>query len=456
MELMFLCILFHVTAYTFSGSLNTATKLPDISDSQITITNFFTEPQNLENAITITKSPNKSEYSITTTNVPAMQDMQITTTLSEISGSDTKGIQLQETPESPTKPTQLLNIPPTDDLLHVSFLEMYRKNRQRFRCPVSVCDKDKLYATDTLDLPPQPNDSCCAGCSCDELCEMRGDCCPDRIENLFEPGRYPLGGMLACRQTSLKDLPEFDESMSGQFISKCDVTFIDEVTNQNCEKAPEKDLENAVPVSDQSTKEAYKNVYCAICNYVKEDYIVYWDVKIACTESSLIPYSLSNVLTQVLAEPTCNILFIPPTPWKKYRPASCVEVISTCNVSGDWALYDPIIEAGCVAYLSPFNMFQDTYRNIFCFLCNRPHSDVTFCGEEKREQPIFPSVSFAALLDFRPMQLQSPNIISDIRAVNCSSGFVYDHYQVCISYILVCVLIKCFAVHSGIIYVPQN
>ena len=75
----------------------------------------------------------------------------------------------------------------------------------------------------------------------------------------------------------------------------------------------------------------------------------------------------------VLAETKCNILFIPPTSRNKYRPASCVQVyISTCNVSSNGDLYDPIVEAGYVAYLSPFIMFKATYRNVFCFLCNRP------------------------------------------------------------------------------------
>ena len=133
-----------------------------------------------------------------TTNVPAMTDMQITT-LSEISGSNTKATQLQKTAKSPRKPRQLSNIPRTDDSFYVAFLEMYIENRQRFSSPVTVCE-----APDSVFLLPKLNDSGCTGCSCEDLCEKRGDCCPYRIENLFERRRYPLGGMMACRKTSLK------------------------------------------------------------------------------------------------------------------------------------------------------------------------------------------------------------------------------------------------------------
>ena len=198
--------------------------------------------------------------------------------------------QLQETPETPTKSRQLLNLPPTDDSFHVAFLEVYRENRQCFSCPVSVCD-----AEDSVHLFPKLYDhSCCTGCSCDDLCEKRGDCCPERIENLFEPGRYPFGGMMDCRQTSLKFSPNFAEFMSGQFISRCDVTLTDDFTITNCQNAlgkKKKHIENVIPVSDKNIEDAYKNVHYAVCNYVTEDNILYWDVKIACTESSLIPYS---------------------------------------------------------------------------------------------------------------------------------------------------------------------
>ena len=314
-----------------------------------------------------------------------------------------------------------------------SFLQKYKISRQRFLCPVSVCDPYTFnntlsdYSSFSLEF------SCCSDCSCDYLCEKRGNCCPDMIQNLFEPGRYPTGGILSCHQNSLKALPVFDGMWSGFFISKCVLTFTDKVITDACEAESMDDLERIRPVSDSKTEEAYKNKYCAICNYVKEKNILYWDLKLACEVSSFIPGNLSTIIPQVRAERTCNILYIPPAPKKKYEPPFCREAISSCNKTGRWDIYDPIVEAVCSAYTSSFKANDKIYRNIFCYLCNSQNNDNSndgkACNSNKDNNP-YPYPSFAALLDFRPRQLQAAIMVKEEENSNCSSGFVYDHYQV--------------------------
>ena len=433
MGLIFLTFLLYVAVFsTLSDSNDTASEIPTMFDSgvpdmQETTINSFTASQNIARTKTTTTHLSKEfDHSVLKNDITILSDLSVTPNTT----------QLQKSTELPLTPTKLSTNSPNGRSLKEAFLFVYGVYRLRYKCPVSMCNPDTYNTTFTgyiLDVSFPLEYSCCSGCSCDDLCERRGDCCPDRIKSLFEPGRYPVGGAMGCHQNSLKDFPRFDETMSGYFISKCDVTFIDRVTISACENPKTNLLQNLVPVSDENTKEAYKNKHCAMCNYVKERNILYWDLKLACSDSSFIPNTLSNIIAQVRAQPKCNILFIPPSPRKKYQPAYCSEVTSACNVTGDWDLYDPLVEAGCAAYLSPFYDFKGTFRNIFCYLCNFPNSAYSPSCISKKEHPVFPFPSFAALLDFRPVQTRSSVMANDdSQSFNCTSGFVYDHYQVCI------------------------
>lgn len=205
------------------------------------------------------------------------------------------------------------------------------------------------------------------------------------------------------------------------------MSFTDKVTIEKCEYSATEDLETVVPVSNRITKQAFKNIHCAICNNVSRDDIIYWTVNLTCTEAVFLPRSLTDVVFQVLELKNCNMLFKLP---EGYMPSSCKQVISSCNVTGEWDRYDPMIEVGCAAYWSQFSDFFKNYKNIFCFICNIHYSDnTTYCGAAKWHPQDVSPVSFTALFDFRPLQMQ-PSNTEDVPSDNCSNGCVFDHHQV--------------------------
>jgi hypothetical protein len=62
---------------------------------------------------------------------------------------------------------------------------------------------------------------------------------------------------------------------------------------------------------------------------------------------------------------TCNLVFN-PVPLETGNRCKFIP-ITRCNVTGKWASYNKVIERACGAYTA---IFLNTYKNVFCFLCN--------------------------------------------------------------------------------------
>ena len=318
-------------------------------------------------------------------------------------------------------PTSTVNTTPSLSKMQKELIIEYDHYRSHFNCDVPLCNNNISFnSTDMAGF------SCCASCSCDSLCERSGDCCPDKLIHFPGAGLYPVGGIFDCRSTSLKSYPNYG-NVHRKFISKCDMEFQDTEIGYKCETSTSEELDILLPVSHKSTKEAYKNVFCAMCNYNAEETLLFWKINVTCQGSGFIPTSMSNVVTQIKALHDCNMIFEPPI---GYDPPMCDRLISTCNVTGKWDMYDPLVEAGCAAYLSEFVFYADRYRNIFCYICNSKYGNYPKCGRAKTTPGLPGTVSFTALLEFRPLRRQTRTEILAQNQITCSRGFVYDHYQV--------------------------
>ena len=315
-------------------------------------------------------------------------------------------------------------------LTPANFLERYTIYRNQYLCNVTLCNDNNNVitannsnSTDTFRETNLGDFGCCSKCSCDDLCERRGDCCPDKLVNFPKPDRYPVGGLFLCIPTSLKLIPYYGQ-WSANVIGKCRVDYEDLTVAKMCECGVDDDLARLTPVTHKYTKEAYKNIYCAKCNNIGKDDVVAWDINIKCHKRTVMfPKSASQVVSQVRNTDKCNMEFSPPSGYPKPY-CNTDDEISQCNSTGEWTNYDPLVEAGCAAYTSNFV----GYKNVFCYICNRHQATSFRCYSKKDKwKPEFHKVTFAALFDFKPALTPSAN---QAKIADCPTGLVFDHYKV--------------------------
>ncbi|XP_046571892.1 uncharacterized protein LOC124280058 [Haliotis rubra] len=109
-------------------------------------------------------------------------------------------------------------------------------------------------------------------------------------------------------------------------------------------------------------------------------------------------------------------LLLPKTP-----PRQCYlggGMISACNVTGKWPHYDEMLEQACHSYTTVKEVGTQTYRNVFCYICN---SDDPVLFSRCKKTPSRP-VSFSALLDFSSALYGSGHDPSS----KCTEGQLYD------------------------------
>ena len=314
-----------------------------------------------------------------------------------------------------------------------TFIDQYIRYMNGFGCDAPLCGENTANETDNrgyIRTPDYENTNtrsrlnvsrCCSKCSCGAECEREGNCCPDIIANFPNAStNYPLGGIYGCGYTSIKEKPEFSNK-STKVINRCNKTY-DENENDilNCESSPKETLEGYVIVSDKLTNETYRNIFCSRCNYVGDEDIVTWEIKLKCQHGTLVPQSISTAIQEIKESNHCNLVFEPPLGFD-YFP--CNQLISSCNVTGLWQVEDTLTERACHAYTSEFKDVTHSYRNTFCFVCNSNNSLTHKCPDLGAGIILIPHISFSALLDFSEMKGRGD---ADV----CSDIQVYDYYKV--------------------------
>ena len=136
-----------------------------------------------------------------------------------------------------------------------------------------------------------------------------------------------------------------------------------------CEN-PDKDdsLETLIPVTEIGSNAHYRNKYCAYCSGITDSAVlVKWKIEIYNEIYLTVP---DDNLLQKIRKDRGNIFYKSPD----FVAVETCEIpdtylISRCNVSRKWSVYNESLERACDAFIDPFN---HTYQNYFCFLCNSP------------------------------------------------------------------------------------
>ena len=270
--------------------------------------------------------------------------------------------------------------------------------------------------------------NCCSKCSCEDSCELEGTCCPDKLLSFPKPGNYALGGIYGCHLTSVKEKPVFHQSYK-RMISRCDLNYKNDYVINMCEKPTWKSMDEYIIVSNKKTKEAYKNRYCARCNFVDEDNLVLWTTSLECHNKTVLLYQSPDTLLPELKQSTmCNVMFHQP---ENYETPNCEPLISTCNGKDQLGKYDPVVEKACSAFTAPFIGDGRKYTNILCYVCHVGDEKISdaCCTSTLPKPDLLPSlISFNVILDFKFLAPDPTK--TEKSELACPESAIYDHYKV--------------------------
>ena len=209
----------------------------------------------------------------------------------------------------------------------------------------------------------------CPKCMCDKTCITRGNCCPDVYF------KYPE---LICANTTIikgRETDEPDQWVMELMIKSCP-TGSDETMRYNCENKT--DVKSRIlnfPVTRTNTYLTYFNKHCAQCHGEKD--FDPWLLDISCDlfadfnflshvdDVIALAYERKCILQAYRQYDDNNTI---QTPHCRSENQS-VNIISKCNETGNWITYDANIEHACE---SEFYGAYGVFKNVFCYICNPP------------------------------------------------------------------------------------
>ena len=209
-------------------------------------------------------------------------------------------------------------------------------------------------------------------------------------------------------QTTDKSLYSNEDSFWGIWmVTEC-AKEVPDFLRELCEN-PEADdsFKSLVPVSTKTV--TYRNKFCALCNGV--DFIATlfkWHLDIRC-RSHLDMWDKN--LMRKLKESECEVIFKSPD---EVDTNKCEVVppyhISSCNVTGQWGVYDETTELACHSFIDPFD---SKYQNYWCYLCNTAvpqEPETMFCQTpDNVVSDIAPP--FSALVDLDVIQAREREVV---------------------------------------------
>lgn len=241
---------------------------------------------------------------------------------------------------------------------------------------------------------------CCSPCQCNvSTCLNTGDCCPDVLHDLaIDLEQYHPAQQRVCTELSARDVFQvsYNSSTGILAIGNCPDSTSSSL-HLNCTREYKfsiTSLYDMVPCSSAATNYIYRNKYCAACNGITA--CEYFNVAIADdTQEHLQNYGMEDIFQRVkMGEKNIDIKFLSKDQ-SNYEP--CDTYIDTCNITGLWENYDPIIEKACRIYSSVTWKDEMRFRNIFCLQCNGlDQNNLTFCEFISRGVPWF--IPFSGLL----------------------------------------------------------
>ncbi|KAK3608627.1 hypothetical protein CHS0354_042624 [Potamilus streckersoni] len=302
----------------------------------------------------------------------------------------------------------------TNDTAMASMMDMYR----------NMCDGDVCSSSDVGDSFARGSepmyDGCCQMCYCTKTCHLYDACCPDLVQEL--PTRVTWENRLyTCHHPQMKPYGSSPvNSDSSWMVTKCPTDYSNLTTISNCEDVQRLlSLEDYIPVTDAKLGFSYRNKYCAQCNNVNKVDWLYWIPIVKCDD--VFKQTSWSIVDDIWNSPLCNLVFNNPS---GRTTEYCNTVISECNITGMWRTYDTVVESACHAFTAVFN---STYRNLFCFLCN---GEIEINACPSWDIP-FHLYSFSAILNLQSNRFVTVknDVTGDTDIHRCINNQVYDPYK---------------------------
>ena len=209
----------------------------------------------------------------------------------------------------------------------------------------------------------------CEACLC-KNCNKTDSCCPDKI--FIKKSHRETN--TECKTMSLKN-----SGNAYKVVTKCP-SSLGSVLKEPCYSEENRDsFSDILSVTDITTNITYANKRCALCNKVKNDKIINWQPQLLCVQQETFPTMLKtekDLIQFVINSRHCDITYFMSN--KSVEPTLCDEVISTCNVTGNWPVYDHVISTACSSYENIFTVQLKLYRYASLFFLTYLGSKCTY------------------------------------------------------------------------------
>ena len=209
------------------------------------------------------------------------------------------------------------------------------------------------FKYDDIHLYSFYDESTCRTCLC-ENCNDTELCCPDNID-VKKPHKL---SNTECKYMSLKD-----SGNTCEVVNKCSSNLNSWLTDPCSSKENMDAFSDILPVTDKTTNKTYMNKKCAVCNQVPEATLVSWQPQLICVEQDAIPTVLKtekDFIQFANDSRYCDIAYFMPD--ESVYPKFCEQTITTCNVTGNWAVYDDVIANACSLYENIYTMKVDSFE----------------------------------------------------------------------------------------------
>ena len=232
-------------------------------------------------------------------------------------------------------------------------------------------------------------------CFCDKLCNLYNDCCLDA--NIAANTENEIKATITC-----DNFNEVDRQYSIYFVKSCPKRFNDEFLKVNCLKfMTEKGL-HRTPVSRQDDGLLFANIYCALCNGVRNT--TFWNASFICPLSAEGQDEAETVNADVTKlSSKCDIIYRHDL----FKPRFCKPKQSTCDKPKK--AKERSHRENCLTQPTAFVYALDSiiYRNKYCALCRGVSENTLTCEDPmiypelatQQEASHGPVASFSILLD---------------------------------------------------------
>ena len=291
--------------------------------------------------------------------------------------------------------------------------EKSNSSRQDSRAGNIACE-DKLSCRGrcTQQREPGPTEDSLQ-CFCDNECDMFRDCCADYDDhcpanNKTSPASPDV--QWQCVSKGWRELP-MKEIAGIWMIGSCPRNWPDDKVRSDCLHFPAdagKGYDGDVPVTTSNNK-TFKNRFCAQCNGIKPDDMIYYDLY--CWKDCKEPEKVN-----------CRPL--------KWKPANgthrryCLNLESSCVSSSMSAYVRYKCENGTFRVVAGDDMLPRSYKNKFCLQCEGNFTYI--CGPQKRPPNgiIGEIIQGYLLILFKRKKKSNP-----VTPKHCSDKQVFDSFS---------------------------